>query len=140
MYFKKTALMFAFLLAGCTSVPKSELLKTQLDGPLAQLQLDTRQLQVRLEKLTENKACDTTAQCKVIAIGSRPCGGPEGFMVYSSAHTDEKLLQFTADRFASLKREQNDKLGLVSTCQMLYEPAVSCQQSLCDVESTPPQF
>ncbi len=44
-------------LTGCATVPADkDNLSTQLDGPLAtQLQLDTRQLQMRLERLTENE-------------------------------------------------------------------------------------
>jgi len=119
-------------LSGCATVPQnSESLVTQLDGPLAQLQLDTRQLQLRLDRLTSDKGCDSDQQCKVLPVGARPCGGPDSFMVYSVAQTDEKMLQFTADRYQQLKRKQNDKLGLVSTCQMLMEPTASCQNHQC---------
>ena len=119
-------------LSACTTVPEnSNVLKTQLDGPLAQLQLDTRQLQLRLDKLTEDKSCSHDNQCKVIPVGARPCGGPEAYMLYSTGQTDEKMLQYTAERYQQLKRKQNDKLGLVSTCQMLMAPMASCQQSQC---------
>jgi hypothetical protein len=125
-----TVLMLA--LAGCTAVPThKDSLATQLDGPLAQLQLDTRQLQLRLERLTENKQCDNDNQCKVIGVGSRPCGGPEQYLLYSTLHTDEKMLSYTNERYQKLKKQQNEKLGLMSTCQMLMPPVSACVQKKC---------
>ncbi|WP_337843223.1 hypothetical protein [Rheinheimera sp.] len=130
--YKAALVAMLFGLSACSTVPENpDALKTQLDGPLAQLQLDTRQLQLRLDKLTEDKSCSYDNQCKVIPVGARPCGGPEAYLLYSSAQTDEKMLQYTAERYQQLKRKQNDKLGLVSTCQMLMAPAASCQQSRC---------
>jgi hypothetical protein len=127
-----TLSMLVLLVSGCANVPvDQEKLTTQLDGPLAQLQVDTRQLQLRLERLTENKHCEDDQQCKVIGIGARPCGGPEQYLLYSSLHTDEKMLSYTNERFQKLKKQQNDKLGLVSTCQMLLPPSTACVANKC---------
>lgn len=104
---------------------------TELDGPLAQLQVDTRQLYQRMLKLTENKQCQQHSDCKVLAVGKRACGGPEQFMPFSVLQTDQKLLQYTQERYSKLKQEQQQRLGMVSTCQMLPEPAAACQANLC---------
>ena len=129
-----TTTAFMLFLTGCSTVPAhKEQLATQLDGPLAQLQLDTRQLQLRLEKLTENKQCQNDSQCKVLAVGKRPCGGPEQYLLYSTLHTDEKMLSYTAERYAQLKQQKNQQLGLVSTCQMLMPPVFACIENKCAI-------
>lgn len=133
---KKTLTLSVLVLslAGCATVPEDkDNLATQLDGPLAQLQLDTRQLQLRLERLTENKECQQDNQCKVIGVGARPCGGPEQYLLYSTLHTDEKMLSYTNDRYQKLKKLQNEKLGLMSTCQMLMPPASACIENKCAI-------
>jgi hypothetical protein len=127
-----TVAVLLLSLSGCATVPThKDKLTTQLDGPLAQLQLDTRQLQLRLERLTENKDCTEDSQCKVLGVGSRPCGGPEQYLIYSTLHTDEKMLSYTNDRYQKLKKQQNEKLGLMSTCQMLMPPVSACVENKC---------
>ncbi|CAI3798938.1 hypothetical protein [Rheinheimera sp. MM224] len=127
-----TLSLLVLSLTGCATVPADkDNLATQLDGPLAQLQLDTRQLQLRLERLTENKECQQDNQCKVIGVGARPCGGPDQYLLYSTLHTDEKMLSYTNDRYQKLKKQQNEKLGLMSTCQMLMPPVSACIENKC---------
>lgn len=133
---KKTLILSLLVLSltGCATVPADkDKLATQLDGPLAQLQLDTRQLQLRLERLTENKGCEQDNQCKVIGVGARPCGGPDQYLLYSTLHTDEKMLSYTNDRYQKLKKQQNEKLGLMSTCQMLMPPVSACIENKCAI-------
>ena len=129
-----TLSLLVLSLTGCATVPANkDSLTTQLDGPLAQLQLDTRQLQLRLERLTENKGCQQDNQCKVIGVGVRPCGGPDQYLLYSTLHTDEKMLNYTNDRYQKLKKQQNEKLGLMSTCQMLMQPVSTCIENKCAI-------
>jgi len=130
--------MFVFglslMVSGCTSIPKqTNGLVNQLDGPLAQLQVDTKQLHQRMQRLTEDKSCRETAECKVLAVGSRPCGGPEQYLAYSAINTDEKLLAITNDRYSKLKQQQQQRLGLRSTCQMLPEPLAQCKLRQCSL-------
>lgn len=121
-----------FLLAGCSTVPKqTDGLVTQLDGPLAQLQVDTKQLYQRLQRLTTDKSCVEDQQCRVLAVGSRSCGGPEQFLAYSVTQTDSKLLAITNDRYRKMKQEQQQRLGQLSTCQVLTEPVAQCLQQQC---------
>lgn len=124
----------SFMLNGCTTIPKqNDGLVNQLDGPLAQLQVDTKQLYQRMQRLTEDKSCREDSECKVLAVGSRACGGPEQFMAYSSVNTDEKLLAITNDRHTKLKQQQQQRLGLRSTCQMLPEPLAQCKLRQCSL-------
>lgn len=122
------------MVSGCTTIPKqTDGLVNQLDGPLAQLQVDTKQLHQRMQRLTEDKSCRETAECKILAVGSRACGGPEQYLAYSTTNTDEKLLAITNDRYTKLKQQQQQRLGLRSTCQMLPEPLAQCKLRQCSL-------
>lgn len=110
-------------------------LRADLDGPLAQLQVDTRQLFQRLVRLTDDKQCDSDNQCEVLPVGNRPCGGPEQYMAYSTTNTDQKLLQYTQERYSKLKSEQQKRLGMVSTCQTLPKPTAVCQARQCVIKN-----
>ena len=124
----------SLMLNGCTSIPKQNAgLVNQLDGPLAQLQVDTKQLYQRMQRLTEDKSCREDNECKVLAVGSRPCGGPEQFIPYSAVNTDEKLLAITNDRHTKLKQQQQQRLGLRSSCQILLEPIAQCKMRQCSL-------
>lgn len=119
-------------LTGCVQTPQqNQNLMTELDGPLAQMQVDGRQLYQRMQKLTSDKSCNTDQQCQVIGIGSRPCGGPEQFLLFSTQQTDQKMLTITNDRYTKIRKDQQERLGMRSICQQLVAPAAACRQNQC---------
>ncbi len=121
-------------LAGCVQLTEEQqraALLSEFDGSLAQLQLNLRQLERRLGHLTDDKSCEQDSHCKVLAKGVRPCGGPEQFLVYSALGTDEPLLLQTSEQFTLLRQQQHQRLGTISSCELLLEPVASCQQQQC---------
>lgn len=130
------------LLLGCglTPPPSSSTVNsnmtTQLDGPLAQLQVDSRQLFQRLLRLTADKQCRVQQDCAVMAIGRQPCGGPEQYLAYALDKTDSRLLQITQDRYAKVKLDQQQRLGTVSNCQALPMPQTLCVQNQCVLQDS----
>jgi hypothetical protein len=56
-------------------------------------------------------------------------------MAYSTTTTDQKLLQYTQERYSKLKTEQQKRLGVVSTCQILPKPTAICQAKQCVIKS-----
>ncbi len=136
-------LTMTYQLLGCVATPSNTVLapteplssplSNNLDGPMAQLQFDTKQLYQRLQKLTDDKSCQRDQECKVLGIGARPCGGPDQFIVYSENHTDGKMLAITSERYAKLKKEKQSRLGVAGTCQVLETPVAACQANKCVV-------
>lgn len=106
-------------------------LLTELDSSLAQLQVDLRQLERRMDQLTENKQCQQHSECKVLAKGVRPCGGAEQYLAYSVVTTDEDLLLSTSDKFSQLRQRQHQRLGTISSCDEQALPEASCLQNSC---------
>jgi hypothetical protein len=69
--------------------------------------------------------------CKTLAFGSKPCGGPWRFLVYSSEYTEEaRLIQLVAT-YNELQERLNRERGLMSDCSIAVEPAVELRNGFC---------
>ena len=84
-----------------------------------------------IHELTDDKSCDTSEQCKVLAVGSRACGGPNEYLVYSTHTTDVETVEQLAEKLTAQESQYNAISGMVSICQHLTRPATQCQQSQC---------
>jgi len=72
-------------------------------------------------------ACENSNQCGYVEMGSKPCGGPMTFKIYSSLNTDTTLLFEKAAKHVELSEELNRLTGAISTCSVEQPPTVSCQ-------------
>lgn len=74
---------------------------------------------------------DEPSQCRAIALGEKPCGGPERYLVYSTLAADEARLQALVERYnaaaAQLARDQD----LVSDCQVIEPPELGLEGGFC---------
>ncbi len=75
--------------------------------------------------------CDGDNQCKVIGVGSRPCGGFAKFLVYSTSDSDEKKLKTQVAIFNGKQKLSNSKKGMVGICQHLSPPKTYCSNKQC---------
>lgn len=76
-------------------------------------------------------ACDTSAQCRSLPVGSRACGGPESYLPYSTKVSDAAKLQRLASQDSAARKEQDTRAGMVSTCQMIMDPGATCSAGRC---------
>lgn len=88
-------------------------------------------LRQQLDQLTENKQCSTDAVCHVLPVGKRACGGPSGFVIYSSEHSDSAQVEALAAQITTLEHAQNTATNAMSICEHLSEPTVQCITNLC---------
>lgn len=72
---------------------------------------------------------ESLEQCRVIGLGEKPCGGPERYLLYSTATTDESTLFALVERYNAHARIANE--GMVSDCSIVPEPVVSMQNDVC---------
>ena len=73
--------------------------------------------------------CDDDAQCRVIGIGSRACGGPQSYAAWSSTETNEAELKKVVDLNAAAEAKRQQALGIMSTCVVLPVPGVACRRA-----------
>jgi len=81
------------------------------------------------------KDCSNSGQCEVIAFGSKPCGGPWEYLLYSSSDTDVALLIEKVNTYNQLQEEYNLENGIFSDCAFLMPPEVTCTDGQCQIIS-----
>jgi hypothetical protein len=67
-------------------------------------------------------ARDADNQCHVIGIGAKPCGGPEGFLSWSSRDSDRDRLIASVVRHRDARQAENERRGILSVCRALPAP------------------
>jgi hypothetical protein len=83
-------------------------------------------------------ACDGPQQCRSIAVGNKPCGGPEAYLAWSTKRSDETKLNALVAAHAAARLEENRRGGMMSDCAMVSNPGASCQAGQCKLQ--PPGF
>ena len=71
-------------------------------------------------------SCRDDSQCRALPVGSKPCGGPETYLAWSVAATQVGQLEALAGRYKEARAARNQRLGMMSDCAVVPEPAVRC--------------
>jgi len=79
--------------------------------------------------------CENIVHCRVLALGSRPCGGPAEYVAYSSIAGNRELLEVKASEYAFLQEEVNRAHAATGTCHVLAQPRVACVNQRCTLDS-----
>ena len=88
-------------------------------------------LYLAINQLIENKACASNDDCALLAVGSRPCGGPETYRVYSKSQTNSKELKSLTKQYNQLMKNINETEGRVGICVVAPQPKFSCANNVC---------
>ncbi len=70
-------------------------------------------------------------QCRLTAIGAKPCGGPRAYLVYSIEATDSLDLARVVEAFTSEDARMNRVLGLASDCGLVSPPQITFTAGQC---------
>lgn len=85
----------------------------------------------RIQAEVGDAACDGAQQCHTIAIGAKPCGGPDGYLAWSSKRTDATRLRALVAQHAAARKQENLGANALSTCVMETNPGATCQAAHC---------
>ena len=92
------------------------------------------ELGLELRRTAGTPYADHPDQCKLVAMGRKPCGGPERYLMYSTnvlnADQEAEFLK-KLQRYNQLSRKFNDNSGMVSDCQMIPEPGIVVRKGFC---------
>jgi hypothetical protein len=83
---------------------------------------------------TSPPSASETSQCDSIGFGSRPCGGPSSYLVYSTANTNEPRLKELVSEFNQLDKKRNEELGFASICSIELKPKLGLVDGVCTVK------
>ncbi len=122
-----TSTLYAILL-GTSIVACSGNTSSELDPP-AMASLD--ELRTHIAAMIEPPSCSSTAECRAMAFGAKPCGGPWTYLVYSVTRTDTATLAEWVQRYNAREADLNRKEGRLSDCMLVAEPQPVCVQGQC---------
>ncbi len=106
---------------GCSSDEGTVLRETSLIDKLAS----------EIYEIVASAECSEDTGCDYIAFGSKPCGGPWGYLVYSTS-VDVQLLKYKVGLYNQLQRELNRRSGAVSDCAVETPPSsLICDDGTC---------
>lgn len=109
------AFITTLFLAGCSSAQSAQ------DEPVTMADI---------KSLIGTPAAQSIESCKVLPVGKKACGGPEGYVVYSSESvTDERALMNAIHQYNE-KAKEDAKTGY-STCQFIPEPEPQLKGGVC---------
>lgn len=92
---------------------------------------DLAKLETEIMELIGEAAASEATYCRTIAFGSKPCGGPWRYLIYSTQTTDSTVLRDKVERFNRLQAERNRELGLVSDCSLAVKPETQLVDGRC---------
>lgn len=91
-----------------------------------------------LEALSENihdmigiPECNGDEDCRYIAFGSKPCGGPWEYLIYSMSVTDSVELAEKVTYYNEYEDMMNHKYGYTSNCEVPDPPELGCVFGVC---------
>jgi len=73
--------------------------------------------------------CVTSADCDVLAVGARACGGPSGFFVYSVKSSNVENIRSLAQLTTQLEKQYNTENSVMSICSMAMPPSAVCDET-----------
>lgn len=117
-------MVFSIILAvsGCESTENSQ-------------QIDREELDRQLEEIKDliaNEACSEVNSCNYIAVGSKACGGPKTYLLFSSS-IDRKNLEDLVKNYNQAEANYNQKYGITSDCMIVTPPEkVECINGKCE--------
>jgi|GEM_PF-3398131 len=95
------------------------------------------ELQSAIDEEIAQAACTEDTQCKALAMGANPCGGPESYLAYSTLNTNETRLRELAAQYKMIRRTLHSKTGTMGACIVIPEPTLRCENQQCVTTQKP---
>lgn len=94
-------------------------------------QAELNVLKTEIETLANTSSCNNEAICKFIAFGSKPCGGPWNYLIYSTS-IDTNKLENLVKEYNQREKDFNTKWSIVSDCAVALPPtSLECENNMC---------
>lgn len=94
---------------------------------------ESQRLARELHTLIGPASCTADAQCHSIAVGAKACGGPAGYLAWSTQDTDAKRVAELAARTTEAQQRENRASGLRSNCAFVADPGAVCTAGHCQL-------
>lgn len=94
-------------------------------------QLETKKQEI--QNYIKSFGCSESAGCSFIAFGTKPCGGPWSYLVFSNSVNLSKLEEMVKD-YNEMNKLYNIQTGAASDCMFVSPPTeVKCINGVCTI-------
>jgi hypothetical protein len=87
----------------------------------------------QIRALAKDASCSDSGQCRSLPLGALACGGPSGYLAYSTLHANEKQMNELAERYKAERQAAIAKSGEMSICRYLPDPGAVCVAGTCQL-------
>jgi hypothetical protein len=97
-------------------------------------ELDTARLAEMRQEILDyvgTPTCEGESSCRSMGMGSKPCGGPWGYLIYSADNVDSLELVTLVSAYNDYNEDLNLKYGWMSDCSVPTPPVLTCQDGQC---------
>ena len=88
-------------------------------------------METEIDGLIGEAVCTDARDCRSIAFGDKPCGGPWSYKVYSVSGVDTLKLAGLVDAYFKFNSVLNERHGWVSDCMVVMPPNIDCVEGRC---------
>jgi len=88
-------------------------------------------MEAQIDTLIVKGTCADSEDCRSIAFGDKPCGGPWSYKVYSVSGVDSLQLAGMVDAYFIFNRKLNERHGWMSDCMVVMPPNIDCVEGQC---------
>jgi hypothetical protein len=100
-------------------------------GDITAAQLETKKQEI--QNYINGFSCSESVGCGFIAFGSKPCGGPRTYLLFSNSVNLVKL-QEMVKTYNEMDELYNIQTGAVSDCMFVLPPTeVKCVNGMCTI-------
>lgn len=93
---------------------------------------ELQQLKTLLEQINaEDLSCSVDADCTLVAVGHRPCGGPEDYVIASKLNPRHEEVLSVSLLHQQKSQQENIRQNRIGTCEAILPPAVGCDGNVC---------
>ena len=92
---------------------------------------EMQELKLEIDELIDSASCTENSECLSIAFGTKPCGGPWSYLVYSTS-IDTDYLAILVANYNSVEEAYNNNCDAISDCALVNPPnELSCEGGKC---------
>ncbi|WP_310560194.1 hypothetical protein [Flavobacterium sp.] len=100
-------------------------------GAIISAQLETKKQEI--QNYINSFSCSESVGCGFIAFGSKPCGGPRSYLLFSNS-VDLTKLQAMVKTYNDMDELYNVQTNAVSDCMFVAPPTeVKCMNGICTI-------
>lgn len=100
-------------------------------APRGSADTSTPALWARVDTLIGDARCRTAADCRLVGLGAKPCGGPRLWRVYSITQTDSVALARLGQELTNREMAENARLGRIGDCKAVPPPRLAVVDGRC---------